>query len=274
LITEAAGRGSVCVERIGGKSVVTRVEASSPLRLLTPRGPAESAWIFTSTLGGGLLSEDRIAIDLSVDAGASCLLSTQSQTKVYRPEARGVATQQMHVRAAPDAMIVSLPDAVTCFAGSAFFQRQRLELSGSSSLLLLDWLTSGRRARGERWAFRRYDSRVDVGVDGKLMFRDCLHLDEEDGPIDAQHRMGACDCFATLLLMGPRFADGAAALLAWSSAQPISRRDPMIFSASPIADGTVVRVAGPSTESVGAWIRRRLEFLPRMLGGDPWNRKW
>jgi urease accessory protein len=274
LSTEAAGRGRVGVERIGGKSVVTRVEASSPLRLLTPRGPAESAWVFTSTLGGGLLSEDRIEIDLAVDAGAACLLSTQSQTKVYRAQTCGVATQQMHVRAASDAMIVSMPDAVTCFAGSAFYQRQRFELVRSSSLVMLDWLTSGRRARGERWAFRRYDSGIEVCVDGKLVFRDSLYLDEEDGSIDARHRMGACDCFATLLLMGPRLAEGAAALLAWSSSQPVSRRDCVIFSASPIADGAVARVVGPSTESVGGWIRERLGFVPRILGGDPWARKW
>jgi urease accessory protein len=258
---------------VGGRSVVTRALARSPLRLLTPRGPVQSAWLFTSTFGGGLLSGDRIELELVVESGAGCLLSTQSQTKVYRSAAGESAGQRLGAELQSDAMLVSLPDALTCFAGSAFEQRQRFEMDASASLLSLEWLTSGRRARGERWAMRSVRTRTDVIVDGKVVFRDALRLDESDGPIAGEHRMGRCDCFATVLLLGPKLAMEARRLLDWTSAQPASSEG-VLFSGSPLRDGLVLRAAGPTTESVAGWLRQRLEFLPALLGANPWDRKW
>ena len=298
---QASGKGHVRVENVGGRSVVTRAQAHSPLRLLTPRGPAQSAWVFTSTFGGGLLAGDRIELDVVVERGAGCLLSTQSQTKVYRSAAGESALQGITARLMGDATLVSLPDALVCFAGGDFQQDQRFEMSDTASLLLLDWLTSGRRARGERWAMRRYQARTDVIVGGKLKFRDALRLDESDGPIDGEHRMGRCDCFATVVMLGPKFGAGAKRLLEWASAQqahswhgfstrahglkphettalPLPGATPSAdgvhFAASPLANGVVLRAAGPTTESVARWLRQRLEFLPATLGGNPWDRKW
>lgn len=270
---QASGKGHVRVECVGGRSVVTRAQARSPLRLLTPRAAPQSAWVFTSTFGGGLLAGDRIELDVIVDRGAACLLSTQSQTKVYPAAADESAGQRLGTRVMDNAMLVSLPDALTCFAGSAFEQSQRFELVESASLLALDWLTSGRRARGERWAMRRYQARTDVTVGGKLVFRDALRLDESGGPIDGEHRMGRCDCFATVLMLGPRIAADAKRVLDWASGQP-GRGEMMPCSASPVGDGAVLRIAGPTTESVARWLRERLDFLPALLGEDPWARKW
>jgi urease accessory protein len=201
-------------------------------------------------------------------------LTTQSQTKIYRSTAGQPARQSLTARVAEGAFLVSMPDAVSCFADSVFEQRQRLELCSSSSLMWLEWLTSGRRARGERWAFRRYHSTTDVLVANKLIFRDTLRLDQTDGPVDNPHRMGKCDCFATILLLGPRLSSFGSELLKWIANQPMASPDPVMFAASPVADGVVVRVAGPSTELVGRWLRAKLNFLPELLGGNPWERKW
>jgi urease accessory protein len=259
---------------VAGRSVVVAAQAHSPLRILTPRGAADSAWVFTSTFGGGLVAGDEIELECEVGRGATCLISTQSQTKVYRSADAQVARQGLAARIHPDAMLLSLPDPVTCFADSIFEQRQHIEMSDSSSLLWLDWLTSGRRARGERWAFRRYAARTDIVVNGSLVFRDAMVLDNSAGPIADETRMGSCDCFASFLLLGPRLAEAASSLLAWTSAQPATGREPILFSASPVSSGVVVRAAGPTTESVARWLRDRLSFLPKLLGGNPWARKW
>ena len=167
-----------------------------------------------------------------------------------------------------------LPDPLTCFAGAAFEQRAKVELAETASLVLVDWLTSGRHARGERWAFQRYLSRIEAVVGSKCVFRDAILLDQADGPIDGEHRMGRCDCFGTLLLLGKRVEAASAAILAWAGAQPVNRGEELVFSASPVPGGAVIRVAGARTEQVGRWIRQRLDFVPDLLGGDPWVRKW
>jgi len=259
---------------VDGKSAVTRLHARSPLRLLAPRGSGTSAWVFASTFGGGLLAGDRIELDVEVARGAACLLGTQSQTKVYRCDEPLAASQSLRAEVADNATLVALPDPIVSFRDSAFAQTQRIELAPTASLCWLDWFTSGRRARGERWAFRSYRSRADLTVGGKLVFRDALRLDSGDGPIDQPHRMGRCDCFATALLIGPKFKADAKELLDWAAAQPAAMRDSVYFAASPVCDGLVFRVAGATTESVGRGLRGRLGCIAKELGDDPWERKW
>jgi urease accessory protein len=263
------------VQRVNGRSVVIRALAESPLRLLTPRGSCrESAAVFTSTFGGGLVAGDIIDLSVSVGPGAHCTLTTQASTKIYRSQTGEPATQSLHLDVASNATCVVLPDPLTCFAGAAFEQRMRIDLAESASLVLVDWLTSGRRARGERWAFASYSSRIDARVASKLIFRDAVRLDQADGPIADEHRMGSCDCFGVVLLLGARAAVGCADMLAWANAQPVHHDQKIVFTASPIPGGAVIRVAGSETEAVGRWIRRRLASVADVLGADPWSRKW
>ena len=208
--------------------------------------------------------------------------SATMQPASWRPRrqrkctARSMALRRVNrfVCACSPARCAALPDPLTCFAGAVFEQRIAIDLDSTASLVLVDWLTSGRRARGERWAFRRYASRIDVRAAGKLVFRDAISLDASDGPIDGDHRMGRCDCFGTVLLMGGRMEAACEKLLVMGNAQPVHRGERLIFSASPVPGGVVLRVAGPETEVVGKWIRDRLRFVAGLLGGDPWARKW
>jgi urease accessory protein len=270
-----AGRGVLQVQRVNGRSVATRTLARSPLRLLTPRNcPGDAAWVFTSTFGGGLVAGDQIDLDVRIGADATCAIATQASTKVFRALAGETSRQTLTIKADAGATCMALPDPLTCFAGAVFEQRVKIELDETASLVLVDWITGGRRARGERWAFQRYLSRIDAFVGSKLVFRDAILLDQADGPIDGEHRMGRCNCFGTLLVLGKRVESAAAVLLEWAGAQPVNRGEELVFSASPVPVGVVIRVAGARTEEVGRWIRRRLDFVPALLGGDPWARKW
>jgi urease accessory protein len=269
----AGGGGAVQIARSGGRSVVTRALARSPLKLLTPKTHGNAAWIFTSTYGGGLVGGDQISLDLRAAPGTRTLLSTQASTKIYRTKSLP-ASQQLTATVAEDAILLCLPDPLVCFAGSNYSQHQRLDLSNGASLVMLDWLTSGRRARGERWAFDRYESRCEIWADGRRAFRDAVLLDPSHGDLAATQRMGRCDCFATVVLIGPALSPQLDQMMQFVHAQPVHRDAPLIFSASPIAGGVVCRVAGATTELVAQWIRQRLAFVPSLLGQDPWLRKW
>jgi hypothetical protein len=87
-------------------------------------------------------------------------------------------------------------------------------------------------------------------------------------------RMGLIDCFATIVIAGRPVEAFATKLLQFIGDQPTSRNSPLLFAASPIARGVVIRVAGNETESVGRWIRDRLAYVVDLIGHDPWARKW
>ncbi|MDB5331858.1 MAG: ureD [Phycisphaerales bacterium] len=268
------GHGELEFTRVNGRTAVTRAMASSPLRLLTPRGHGMSARVFTSTFGGGLVAGDTIALTVRAGAGTACILGTQASTKVYRSPAGIPSSQRILLIAEEGATCVVAPDPVTCFAGAVYEQRQSIQLHAGASLLMIDWLTSGRRARGERWAFDRYQTCTDIAVGGRVIFRDALRLDAADGAVGAEHRMGRCDCMGLAILIGPRMERPAANLLEWVQSRPVTPGENLIFSASPLPGGAVLRAAGPTTEAVGRWFRERLSFASELLGDDPWARKW
>ena len=141
-------------------------------------------------------------------------------------------------------------------------------------MLVLDWMTSGRAARGERWAFTRYQSRCEIRSGAREIFWDALWLDPGDGPLAAPQRMGAVDALAMVVLTGPRLRAGVSALLDWVAAQPLDAEAAVCFAASPIHGGVVLRAASPSTERLAHWLKDRLHFIADLLGADPWTRKW
>lgn len=271
------GAGFIEFTRVGSRTAVTRARAASPLKLLTPRMAGGSAWVFTSNYGGGLLCGDDIRLSACAGEETTCLLSTQASTKIYRSKIGGGSRQSLRARIDAGALCVIVPDPITCFAGAVYEQRQQFSLDDSGSLVLVDWLTSGRRARGERWAFTRYASRNEIFVAGRCVFRDALLLDPADGPLHDPQRMGKIDCLATAILLGPRVAKAAAELLHIVSEQSAGA-DPttgVLCAASPLgAGGAVLQLAGPSAQAIGRVLRARLKFLCELLGDDPWQRKW
>jgi urease accessory protein len=272
----ASRRGSVAVMPAPRRSVVTRAYAESPLKWLTPGNRGHAAWLFAASYGGGLVGGDHLAIDVEVGDGAAALLSTQASTKVYRSAAGASTTLQ--ARVGRDALLVSLPDPVVCFAASTYRQRQAFELSPSSALIALDWMASGRRGSGERWRFAGYASTTTLHVGERRVLHDAVRLDAADG--DLMSRAGRFDVLASLIVAGPPLAADAARLLAAVAAVPVERRAAVVCAASPLpgcelaSPGCVVRLAGERVEDVRHALGGLLDFLPARLGDDPWARKW
>jgi len=267
-----AGCGDVEVVRAAdGRSVVARAYATSPLRLLTPINHGHAAWIYGSSYGGGLVDGDSVAMEIAVGAGAAAFVSTQAFTKVYR-SFRGTRAAA-HARVERGGLLVFAPDPVVCYSGARYQQWQRVDVDGDGALILVDWVTSGRRAAGERWQFDQYLAHTEVRVQGTLVLHDRLLLCAAHGDLGA--RLGRFDVLALVVLAGGGVSQEAARLVSETSARPLERRPALLVSAAPLGDGgCALRLAGRSVEQVGDAIRRLLAFVPPRLGDDPWARKW
>ena len=206
----APRRGVVAVTRGPRGSTVTRAYAESPLKWLTPATRGEAAWVFAASYGGGLVGGDHLDVEVDVDAGAAAFLSTQASTKVYR-SAAGASTR-LAARVADGGLLVSLPDPVVCFASSNYRQTQTFAIEASAGLVALDWMTSGRRGSGERWAFDAYASTTSLRVGGRLVLHDAVRLSATDG--DLASRAGRIDVLAVVVVAGERLAAEAARVLA------------------------------------------------------------
>jgi urease accessory protein len=266
-----AGAGVLEVSRVHGRSVITRAFATSPLRLLMPRNRGSAAWVFTSTYGGGLLGGDDLEIDAVVRERAHALLLTQASTKVYRSSRS--ASARLTATVEDGGLLCVMPDPVVCFAGSTYRQTQQFDLRGTAGLLLVDWLSSGRSAFGERWAFDDYSARVSVRVDGRLVMIDATSLRAAEG--DLASRLGRFEAICFVALLGPRVGEAAARAVEEIARMPVRRNASVLMGAAPLGEGgCVVRLAGTSLQDVARTARGFLQFVPTLLGDDPWARKW
>jgi urease accessory protein len=254
--------------------VVTRALAHSPLRFLTPRNHGDAAWIFLSTYGGGFVGGDDLDVQVRVGPGATALVQTQASTKVYRSPKGARST--LHAVLSAGARLLVLPDATVCFAGAAFEQRQTFDVADDATLVVMEWVTAGRHAAGERWAFDRYASRLTVRRRDTLLLADAIELDRRDGPL--LERMTRFECLCSIVMVGPDVEGAAASARARIAALELRVRGDLLTSVAPLGasprEGCVIRLAGVSVEEVGRAARGYLDFVPGLLGDDPWARKW
>lgn len=257
-----------------GESTVVSSFATNPMKLLTPRSRGKCVWAYTSSFGGGLVAGDQTQLEMKFGKDTRCFIGTQASTKIYRNPALLPSGHTTHATLAENGLLIFAPDPVQAFADSTYTQRQEFHLANGAGLILVDWFTSGRAARGERWAFNRFQSRNEVFINGERAFLDSLLLDQTHDTLASSHRMGRFNCMGMLLLIGEPLREAAASLLESISTKPVTRRAALVCSASPVTQGAMLRVAGESVEEVGRELHAQLKFLSAFLGDDPWARKW
>jgi urease accessory protein len=268
---DAPGSAYLTFARSGTDTVLTRAFATSPAKLIASKGRSSTCWVYAATFGGGLVGGDNIQLRADVTTGARALLTTQASTKVYRSEYR--SRQSLTAAVGAKALLAVVPDPIVCFAAADFAQQQRYDLHADASLVMVDWMSSGRHAAGERWAFSRYESRFDIRRGSQRVFLDGLVLKQStDSVVD---RMGRFDVYVTAIVTGPLVAAAAAELFSDVSHAPVARGADLVIAAATLPDGGVLlRMAGTSVEAMGHMLRRRLAFLSPLVGDDLWSRKW
>lgn len=163
----------------------------------------------------------------------------------------------------------------------------------SSSLVLVDWFTSGRHESGEKWDFDIYKSTNHILLgDDQPMFLDTVLL--EKGSITAiKERMLDYQVIAMVILLGPKLKQIQARVLenvklmmseelnmpfagghVKSNPSRCFSKPSFVASCSafgPKETGMVVRVAATTTESVYKFLQRQLAGLETLLGVLPYR---
>ncbi|KZO94148.1 UreD-domain-containing protein [Calocera viscosa TUFC12733] len=281
------GKGKAVLRASGNSASFSELSYGYPLKLLSPRTVVDGpiATVYVLSYGGGLVSGDRI--DLEVDVGERCslLMLTQGFTKVFRargktisdPSSDGAITRQrLSTTIRSQSLLLLLPDPVTCFARSSYSQIQTFDLAPSGSAIILDWFTSGRMSRGEVWELDRYRSVNEIRIDGKRVARDVM-LIENRTTGQLKRRLAPYGCYATVFLFGPLVQPVLQSLRAqYDTIQQmqLSAPEPFIWSLSPLekGDAGILRCAGKETETVRVWLRAALADVGKLVGKDVYDK--
>lgn len=245
-------------ERTQDDPAVGRAEGC-PRPITTSLRPASVLLVFILTYGGGLLAGDCINLKICLDPCTRLVAATQGSTRLYKvpisppyghhkdqalslSEHRASRSSNTHavqnlpleftsrqdlcVRICRGAGFWLAPDPIQPFAGSLYAQTQIFEVEMGASVGVIDWVTEGRRARGESWAMAGWKGRNEIwGIlpahaseGGQqatprkerriLIVRDSVMLEpygvKNCGGISAL--VANAGVFGTLLLYGPLFA--------------------------------------------------------------------
>ena len=272
-------------------------------------------WVYMLGHGGGIVSGDVMRVKVCVGEGCTAVMTTQSFTKVFTQHNGQIARQLMRARVGAGALLAVLPDPIVPFRDSRFAQHQEFDLAPSGtvhggegesvangvgvpgdggegveggSLVLIDWMTSGRQARGEEWDMEHYQSVNRVLMSSRCILHDALKLEREPLNASVQERMHPFHCLAMVALIGPRtrkLAQHVRELIQKRQAERIVDKDGnaapsvgnkrprhpgeeeeepwdgLICSVSdlPEGNGVVLRVAGHEHSSVESFLRMHLK---------------
>ena len=221
------GKGEIILSLLPPKRpVLTTFSYQYPLKLVAPNfhtAPNDGHpvnIVFLLTYGGGIVGGDKISLSVSIAASTRLILVTQGSTKIFKSPTRDVVSgQSLDIRIASDAALCYLPDPTQPFGESVYEQKQTFHVApdGTSSVCVLDWVTEGRKARGESWSLWRWQGRNEVRqpitssqagkTSEKLLLRDSVILTDDglghvNGLKDKTDGMGI---FGTLILSGNVF---------------------------------------------------------------------
>ncbi|XP_066297696.1 uncharacterized protein [Branchiostoma lanceolatum] len=265
----------------------TVLQYTYPLKLLLPQNVSRTKtcqWLYVITFGGGLVAGDNIQLDIELAEDCAVVVTTQASTKVFHSVDDLVTCQTLESKVGAGSLLVLLPDPVVCYKDAAYRQEQVFHLNQSSSLVLLDWYTSGRMARGECWEFQSYHSINSIYLDNRLVFRDVVCL--QDTPLlPVNQAMAQYNVVGMCVLIGPALSDLYKKLLnelGRSKPYGYKYKKDVVLSISPLRfekegeeiHGAVVRVMAYTTTQVFTEMERILQDLYPRLGGNPFENKY
>ncbi|KAJ4002443.1 UreD urease accessory protein-domain-containing protein [Lentinula boryana] len=301
-----AGGGRITLSSHGGKAWISEFSATYPLKLLSPRlSDSAVAIVYVLTYGGGLVGGDCIELTVNVESDTKLLLLSQGSTKVFkdRPQQRLASVQRsdyasrstpgqapatlqnMNFTVSSHGALFLLPDPVTCFRSASYSQIQTFRASQDATIVILDWVTSGRKSLGEDWVLSRYYSVNEVLIAGKRVAKDVMLLENNEFDSDSRlnrslaEKLSPFACYATVILRGPLVKETIAQLTTRYGGISIMQRkapEDLLWSLSSIGsdkeNGAVVRVAGKETEMVKDWLKNTLKSLEQHIGVDVYRR--
>jgi urease accessory protein len=206
-LQRVAAKGRLSVRRLNGKTRLSRLYQEGSAKVRMPFTSSDHLEAILINTAGGLTGNDRLAWEVDVGAGASCMVTTQASEKVYRALS-GRAELSAKISVGTGGRIAWMPQETILFDRSAFSRRLDIDLAGDAEALVVEATVFGRLAMGERVAQGEFRDRWRVFSNTRLIHAEDFAIGPE---VEATLRRGAVGngaaAFATVLVVSPGAAD-------------------------------------------------------------------
>ncbi|MEZ5780367.1 MAG: urease accessory protein UreD [Rhizobiaceae bacterium] len=149
-------------------------EGSAKARL--PRAFWQPPEVVLINTAGGLAGGDSFSTEITLDAEAALVATTQACERVYRSIA-GPAEVSTRLALGNGARLDWLPQETILFNGGMLRRRLEVDLAGSSEFLAVEAVLFGRTAMGESVRSGSFHDRWRIRREGRLQFADDVRLE-------------------------------------------------------------------------------------------------
>ena len=176
-LTASASSSSVDASR-RRTTRLTQVSHKAPTRWIpllqkSSVNHAGAAMVALSHYGGGMLPGDKTQLTVQVQSHAKLGITTQGSNRIYKQlqqsqklpqpdQDDGCCRVDWQIQVQANGFCVIAPDPCAVFATSKFQQNQTIQIHPTSSLVLIDWFSSGRYRNGERWQMSQLSSHTKL----------------------------------------------------------------------------------------------------------------
>lgn len=206
------------------------------------------AGVILQNVGPGTLPGDRLRIDLEVGPGAALDVRGQSANRIHPSPMGEVAEIEIRLRAADRGLIVFQPGELIPYRDSRLRQVTTVEVERGGRVALMETLTRGREAMGERDAYTSLELRLRVNHGGQPCLIERARLEPAARDPRAPGRHGPFAVSATLYLIGE----------GWRLPPETHGAGPVIWAIDGGDGYLLARALGPTTQAVSGVVRRLL----------------
>ena len=190
-------------QREDGKTRLVEQSFRAPFHLSKPYWDTDAKTLLVQIVNptAGILAGDRLESRITVDEGASLLVTTPSASRVFQMK-DGTAECRQQFAVASGGWLEVMPEPLVPHRGSRYRQITSVNVETGGAVLFVDQLMPGRVAHGEAWTWDRLCLELEVMLAGKLILRERLDQRGEDLRRLAELAgSGPAACFANAVLI-------------------------------------------------------------------------
>ncbi len=200
----AAEWSELVVASVRGTSRAITCKNILPLKMLNPRSLHDCCHIVLSNYGGGMVQGDQVRLRITCERASRLYMGSQANTRIFKNPEKQSPCQVLQGRLKEGAFAVINPDPVVPHEGSSFRQSQEWHVDPTSSLLLVDWISSGRSESSESFAYRTFESETRIRSGGKTVLVDRFASDPTRQSPSAFARFGPYQTLMNIYFWGSR----------------------------------------------------------------------
>jgi urease accessory protein len=164
-----------------GETYLRTQSFRAPLHLSKPHHEAGALVVNIVSPTAGLFDGDEVDVTVQVETGARLVLTTPSACRIHRARGETPAVMRQEMKVRTGGFLEFIPELIIPHRGARYRQTTSLHVEAGATLLFFEWLSPGRVASGETFAYAELQWETDLWHGETLIACERFSL-KPDGP--------------------------------------------------------------------------------------------